>query len=316
MLKQISFKPPSVILVMIAVVIIAGYIPGNLSATEHDAKIVGNETCLGCHDDIGGAFANTVHFLANAEGQDVAVSCESCHGAGSLHVEEGDTKLIFNPAKGEDDTAAKFCVSCHGNVDDDFGFSHVEETGNCSSCHTIHSTNDGLLKHQGTSLCLSCHVEQRAAFALPSHHPVLEGKMECADCHQVHGGGNDFSIANDNRDLCFSCHATKQGPFIFEHDPVNEDCSLCHNPHGTVADNLLVQAEPMLCMSCHPIHFHTQIAGYEGDFTAPMHPERSGTSSLDGFKQAMLTKCTQCHTEVHGSDMPAQSITGPGALIR
>jgi len=316
MLKPISFKPPSVIWVIVAVAIIAGYCPANLLASEHDAKIIGDQTCLGCHDDIGGSFNNTVHFLANAEGQDVAVTCESCHGGGSMHAEEGNTEYIINPANGEGPESAQLCVVCHGNVDDDFGFSHVEETGNCMSCHSIHSTNKGLLKFQGTDLCLSCHVDQRASFALPSHHPVFEGKMECVDCHQVHGGGNDFVVVNDERDLCLSCHATKQGPFIFEHDPVNENCSICHDPHGTVADNLLIQSEPMLCLSCHPMHFHTSLAGYDGEFTAPLHPERGGVSTLDGFKQSMLTKCSQCHTEIHGSDLPAQSITGPGALTR
>jgi predicted CXXCH cytochrome family protein len=103
---------------------------------------------------------------------------------------------------------------------------------------------------------------------------------------------------------------------MFEHDPVNEDCAICHNPHGSTSDNLLVQAEPFVCMSCHPLHFHTSLEGYEGEFTVPLHPERSGVSTSEGFKPGMLTKCTQCHTEVHGSDLPAQSISDPNGLIR
>jgi DmsE family decaheme c-type cytochrome len=152
---------------------------------------------------------------------------------------------------------------------------------------------------------------------MPSHHPIKEGRMTCTDCHDPHGRDDQFALSGEPRDACFSCHAEKQGPFIFEHAPVNEDCGICHDPHGTVADNLLVQTEPTLCLSCHPAHFHTQLAGYTGTFDGGwLHPERGGESAVDGFKSAMMTKCTQCHNVIHGSDLEAQSITAPGALTR
>ena len=31
-----------------------------------------------------------------------------------------------------------------------------------------------------------------------------------------------------------------------------------------------------------------------------------------GFRQAFATKCTQCHTQVHGSDLPSQTVPGLG----
>ena len=36
--------------------------------------------------------------------------------------------------------------------------------------------------------CFQCHLEVRAGFQLPHHHPVLEGKMSCSDCHKPHKG--------------------------------------------------------------------------------------------------------------------------------
>jgi hypothetical protein len=33
------------------------------------------------------------------------------------------------------------------------------------------------------------------------------------------------------------------------------------------------------------------------------------------MKKAMLTKCTQCHSEIHGSDLSSQSITGGGKAL-
>ena len=88
---------------------------------------------------------------------------------------------------------------------------------------------------------------------------------------------------------------------------------ICHSPHGTVADNLLKQNEPALCLSCHPMHFHATIEGWDGDFTVPLDPSRNGTSTSEGWKIGMLTKCTQCHTSVHGSDLPSQATSTGGA---
>lgn len=142
--------------------------------------------------------------------------------------------------------------------------------------------------------------------------------MTCQDCHEVHGGDNKYAMSSDSRELCLTCHAAKEGPFVFEHDPVNEDCAICHSPHGTTANNLLSQSEPALCMSCHPMHFHTTLTAMEGTFQAPLFPNdpnRGGTTTLDGFKKGMLTKCTQCHNAIHGSDVPSQGI-GSSALTR
>ena len=92
---------------------------------------------------------------------------------------------------------------------------------------------------------------------------------------------------------------------------------ICHNPHGAVADNLLKQAEPALCLGCHPMHFHATVVSVDGAYSVPQAPERASTSTTDGWKQGMLTKCTQCHAEIHGSDLPSQAIsTGGNALTR
>jgi DmsE family decaheme c-type cytochrome len=121
----------------------------------------------------------------------------------------------------------------------------------------------------------------------------------------------DFS----GRELCFRCHAEKEGPFVYEHAPVSEDCMMCHSPHGSVADNLLKQAEPTLCLNCHAMHFHANVES-DDSFTVPRDGSRF-SSGKDGWKKGMLTKCTQCHTAIHGSDLPSQSIsTGGNALTR
>jgi DmsE family decaheme c-type cytochrome len=280
-----------------------------------EAQKVGDATCLVCHDEVGMAFTGNINARLRAGGD---YGCEACHGPGSVHSDEGDPAMITNPAKEQLATTENLCLNCHKfeSADPTLGSAHYEIGSGCADCHKVHSDSPNLLQNSEPGLCFDCHRDMRAKAQLPSHHPVLEGLINCSDCHSIHGGSVKFAAMGDGRDLCFSCHASKQGPFIFEHEPVNEDCGICHEPHGTVADNLLIQNEPFLCLTCHPMHFHTQLVGVEGSFTPPLYPERGPyTSTQDGMKEAFLTKCTQCHSEVHGSDLPSQSISGEGRAL-
>ena len=167
-------------------------------------------------------------------------------------------------------------------------------------------------------------MDTKAKFMLPSHHPLREGFMTCGTCHNVHGDRfQGIADGETSRDACLVCHMEHAGPYIFEHSPVMEDCGICHDVHGTVANNLLRQNEPFICLQCHQPHFHTILAGWTGDYGTPPavggadpnYNGLSGTSHHDGFKASMLTKCTQCHQSVHGTDEPSQGITGQGRAL-
>ena len=155
-------------------------------------------------------------------------------------------------------------------------------------------------------LCYQCHQDIRAKVNYPSHHPIREGKMKCTDCHNMHGTSvNNLKTEERTRDLCLKCHADKQGPYTYQHPPVEEDCTICHDPHGTVADNLLKQNEPFLCLQCHHLHFHTV-------FYSPVNGQNRMIPNPHGSQMAMGTRCTQCHSQIHGSDLPSLSVPGQG----
>lgn len=309
------------------------------------AAYVGQDTCVGCHEDMASAFGRSIHGrLADFEVMGAEKGCESCHGPGSRHVESGDYGRILKFSELTADEAAAVCVKCHsdGKLYEWTHGEHALADVGCGECHRIHGEGAALrasLREEDPGLCYGCHREQQAKASFPSHHPVKEGKMTCGSCHNPHGELNTEENLND---LCYDCHSRFQGPFVFEHAPVQEDCSICHDPHGTVANNLLLQNEPFLCLQCHENHFHATREGstlpnpevanpglaFDGNKLDELSPNEVAdlvNSSLrpgetldtgipftnrfgeDGWRIAFGTKCTVCHSVVHGSDLPSQS---------
>jgi DmsE family decaheme c-type cytochrome len=196
------------------------------------------------------------------------------------------------------------------------GSPHDINDVSCTSCHQIHSGHDDVRdKRTQAEVCFICHKDQRALANKPSHHPVIEGKVACSDCHNVHGSLGDHLLVKDTVNAtCFKCHAEKRGPYLWSHPPVTEDCSLCHNPHGTTADNMLKMRPPFLCLTCHDPESHLgnipglssnvntsrNLAGKPLSKTAPADNRNSNTAP--GITQGL--SCMNCHTDIHGSNNP------------
>jgi DmsE family decaheme c-type cytochrome len=285
------------------------------AAQDDDAKWADRGVCADCHDDISMSFLDTRHgtYLSGKAMPEVG-TCQACHGPGAKHVDSEEPADIFNPAKMDMIDGESTCLGCHNDhLFEGWAASVHRSNGiQCSDCHKVHVAYEEKSYCRPTEQCYQCHSEVKAATFMPSRHPIAEGKMECTGCHEVHGGDQPFMQNYTSRELCLQCHAQMEGPFIFEHPPVTEDCMICHTPHGSVANSLLKQGEPALCLNCHAMHFHAGLEAVDGEWDNPQAPERGGTSTPDGWKQAMLTKCTQCHTEIHGGDLPSQSISGQG----
>ena len=161
------------------------------------------------------------------------------------------------------DERTAVCLTCHsGNRNLAFWTSgkHQLNEVTCSNCHSIHgkSLAPSINKFVTTFLpnqadiCGNCHQPIRAATFKPSHHPIIEGKIKCTDCHNPHGAITPAMLKQPTiNDQCYSCHADKRGPYVFNHPPVEENCATCHNPHGSVHARLLNESAPNLCQDCH-----------------------------------------------------------------
>ncbi len=170
-------------------------------------------------------------------------------------------------------TRKDLCLSCHKGAPTMAWHASTHERYGvaCTDCHNPHPHSDLKqvvnISHYGVEqpkrlamavqqpeACYKCHQKVFAQNHMPSHHPIMEGKMVCSDCHDPHGQLEKNLKAETINQLCYKCHAEKAGPFAYPHPPVNENCAICHEPHGAVADHMLKQPPVFLCLRCHVGH--------------------------------------------------------------
>ena len=187
---------------------------------EVEATFVGTQVCMGCHAVQAAAFAQTVmgRIFRNPRTAQEKGGCETCHGAGSLHVKAGGGRGVGGIISfRKDDTGAArsrrintICLSCHDKGGRNYwqGSTHEARDVACTNCHTVMSKvslKGQLKKETETETCYQCHKDRRMQAQRSSHMPLREGKMTCTNCHNPHGSANDAMLkqasVNDN---CYS----------------------------------------------------------------------------------------------------------------
>lgn len=266
--------------------------------TNTSSKFAGAEECKTCHDDIYKNFDRSPHWITTLDkrGGPPKQGCESCHGPGQAHIESGGDKTkIFSFKTATAKQVNERCLECHSTSKDLINFSRSPHNTNnlsCLTCHSSHHTgSDQFLLVQGqTDLCFSCHLKLKAYFEMPFHHRVVEGLIQCSDCHNPHGGfvRKQLRSAAARDAVCFKCHVDKQGPFVFEHPAVKaEGCESCHSPHGSPNPRLLQTSNlNVFCLKCHTNSTFSVAAG-----TPDFHNQA-----------AQYQACTLCHIAIHGSN--------------
>ncbi len=141
----------------------------------------------------------------------------------------------------------------------------------------------------------------------PSHHPILEGKVKCSDCHNPHGALTPAMVKHECvNQQCFSCHADKRGPYMFGHPPVEENCLSCHTPHGSSHNKLLTEKVPNLCQDCHTQGRHpTAYYGQNQAWLLPNGQPNNNTAGTTAASSRFVSRsCLNCHNSIHGSNAP------------
>lgn len=287
------------------------------------ADYVGTQNCLAAcheHDRLKAFFdASTMGVQLKKESGLPLVDCESCHGPGSLAIKGLSRELVEKNAKQGIKAACDYktlidlkslpapaqsltCLKCHSsnatfNLHNWNAGTHALSDVSCFHCHNVHHSPDlKVTPKKSDRLCFSCHQKEEVSFSLASHHPLKEGRVFCIDCHDPHGGFSATLLKQDTvKETCVQCHPEKRGPFLYDHADVMENCQNCHSPHGSVNPSLLKTREPYLCLQCHEGHFVNT---------------RSGGSISSKRARYFYTRCTDCHSRIHGSDVPSASGSG------
>lgn len=200
-------------------------------------------------------------------------TCATCHEKQMREFKLSSHERVSIPLEG---SKLEGCEMCHGA-----GSLHVEGGGG--------KGNKISNPRKDPTVCFACHSEKQAEFKMPFHHPVLEGRMSCADCHKTHGEEVrpwTGTSLNDTNETCFKCHKDQRGPFAWEHEALREGCSVCHTVHGSISDKMLVARDSQLCLRCHTALNFPDI-GHVAHATRP--------TSGSCFSSS-------CHVAVHGSN--------------
>jgi len=280
------------------------------------------QTCLQCHDqEPVNLVLQTPHAVkADARTPFAQQQCETCHGASAAHVEVAGTPVAVvykGPKRSPVAQRNAVCLSCHeaGLRTHWTGSQHESRGVACNDCHTIHArTQPVLSKATQAQVCFTCHKTQRAQIRRISAHPLAvtslasTAKMSCSDCHNPHGStGPKLLKKNSVNETCYTCHAEKRGPFLWEHAPVVDDCTNCHTPHGSNNAPLLKARAPWLCQECHSGDHGAQVnsganlaTGAATTINGMQQPGAAAPRAQMGARA-----CLNCHVLVHGSNHPA-----------
>ncbi len=281
--------------------------------------------CTACHSDPN----TTLQIYHSRHGNKADArtpGCRDCHGVSDAHLKDPSSSpdVVFaktskhvSPA----DARSGSCLKCHDTKVLPramwSGSQHETRGVACSDCHNVHAAEQKVLsKATQADVCYTCHKEQRAQTRRISAHPLAttaigsRARMGCSDCHNPHGSaGPSLLQKNTVNETCFTCHADKRGPFLWEHAPVVESCITCHTPHGSSQPTLLKTRVPWLCQECHTGDHGAQV-------NSGANLAAGGVTTINGTQQPAAASpraqvaargCLNCHVLVHGSNHPAGS---------
>jgi len=248
--------------------------------------------CVSCHEQPVASFKASYHAKIWQGKND----CQSCHEATDKHANDPSKQNVtsFNRGGGRSaEELSQKCLGCHKKSAHmalwDMG-AHKKNDVTCTACHDIHSPRSTVKQ---PTVCFGCHKDKRSDANKMSHHPVIEGKVKCSDCHNTHGTQTKGMLTAESvTQLCYKCHTDKRGPFIWEHPPVAEDCTICHTPHGSRHETLLAEKVTNLCQNCHDNSSHHDDA-YDADAGF------GGSASSNRFRGRA---CLECHKAIHGTN--------------
>ena len=240
-------------------------------ARHFEVRHVGRAACAECHDDVVALHAKDAH---------ARVPCESCHGAGAIHVDSDGEGEIHRPE------GKQVCLICHRLLPARPGeFAQIEPE--------VHYRFVGVADPQ--TLCIDCHDPHEPLFMdrdlrQARLHPLVH---RCRDCHV---GRTDETLARPEGHPtifeCDYCHAEVAAGFA-ERPHSKVRCTTCHLffRESESAGRILRDSDPRFCLLCHrDADFRSDDAPPSIDW--PDHREVMAEDESDLDK-----RCVDCHQD-------------------
>lgn len=239
-----------------------------------DDDYCGSLECRECHKDRWDSLGTSFHASIRSEKKGEHRGCESCHGPGFGHFENGGEGLIRHPRKVDQKVSNGACLTCHTDVLTAPKHGHRQwvegpdargGAARCVDCHRVHVDKSapefsedapqamtiedlaGKAEPVPASTCIACHPRFHPEMRRSGHANLLEEAPACGACHgngslHVKSGGREQFIVNPEHQKAAQ---------------VNQACNRCHasggaSPatlqHWTCAEHA---RENVSCITCH-----------------------------------------------------------------
>lgn len=196
--------------------------------------------CLYCHASQAQPIFGALNRYADPPFKQAGISCERCHGPGSLHA-QGKARLV-NPATLDAARRDAVCAQCHLS-----GAARVElprrrlafyRPGERLSDYVSYFVFE---QADNSGLKVNSHVENLAQSGC---WQKSEGRMSCLSCHDPHSVPAQQERTVYFRGKCLTCHQSASLPANEPHT-ARADCINCHMPkvgtidggHGVMTDH-------------------------------------------------------------------------------
>ena len=195
-----------------------------------------SKLCEGCH--------TTGFNIETKNPSERNISCESCHGPGSLHVEKKGHGSIINPLKLSHERSMMVCFQCHMS-----GRPPKGEFENYA-WPVGYKPGDDLKKYWAYAKPTGENMYELWAEGYAHKNRVqgntfIQSKMynkgvRCFTCHDSHGSRyRAFTVKSGmNNSLCLTCHGENSPNAVFEsdlsehtHQKADHPMSICINCH-------------------------------------------------------------------------------------
>ena len=234
------------------------------------AEPKGPPICANCHEQ---PHASTVMSAHGAKNDAQGSMCQACHGDATEHLKDPVKSKPANLIK--TGTAAEktdVCLTCH-KTGRQLAFwesgKHALNDVPCSSCHSIHGKDRNpsiapfttSFRPNESEICGTCHQDIRSQTLKPSHHPIMEGKVKCSDCHNPHGSSHYKLLREHTPNLCQDCHDAARHP-----GTIYGGGAAWLKPDGTPNPSVNTRFIARACLNCHNAVHGSNAPGNKGKF--------------------------------------------------